>query len=75
MTGVREAILDLALQRGPGKSLCPSEVARALEPEDWQALMPEVRRVAAGMPEIMATQNGMEVDPVAARGPIRLRLR
>lgn len=75
MTGLREAILDLALQRGRDKSLCPSEVARALEPEDWQALMPEVRRVAAGMPEIMATQNGVEVDPVAARGPIRLRLR
>lgn len=75
MTGLREAILALALQRGRDKSLCPSEVARALEPEDWQALMPEVRRVAAGMPEIMATQNGLEVDPVTARGPIRLRLR
>ncbi|MDZ4088871.1 MAG: DUF3253 domain-containing protein [Tabrizicola sp.] len=75
MTWLREAILDLALQRGRDKSLCPSEVARALEPEDWQALMPEVRRVAGGMPEIMATQNGVEVDPVAARGPIRLRLR
>lgn len=75
MTGLREAILALALQRGRDKSLCPSEVARALEPEDWQALMPEVRRVAAGMPEIMATQNGVEVDPVTARGPIRLRLR
>lgn len=75
MTGVREAILDLALQRGREKSLCPSEVARALEPEHWQALMPEVRRVAAGMPEIIATQNGVEVDPVTARGPIRLRLR
>lgn len=75
MTGLREAILDLALQRRRDKSLCPSEVARALEPEDWQALMPEVRRVAAGMPEIMATQNGVEVDPVTVRGPIRLRLR
>ena len=75
MNGVREAILDLALQRGREKSLCPSEVARALEPEDWQALMPGVRRVAAEMPEIIATQNGLEVDPVTARGPIRLRLR
>lgn len=75
MTGVREAILDLALQRGREKSLCPSEVARALEPEDWQALMSEVRRVAAGMPEIIARQNGVEVDPVTARGPIRLQLR
>jgi Protein of unknown function (DUF3253) len=50
-------------------------VAKALEPEDWQALMPEVREVAATMPEIMATQGGVEVDPLTARGPIRLRLR
>lgn len=73
--GLRAAILDLALRRGRGKSLCPSEVAKALEPEDWQALMPEVRKVAAAMPEIKATQAGVEVDPTSARGPIRLRLR
>ena len=71
---VRAAILDLALQRGRAKSLCPSEVAKALA-EDWRPLMPDVRAVAAEMPEIVATQGGVEVDPVAARGPIRLRLR
>ena len=71
---VRAAILDLALQRGRGKSLCPSEVARALDP-DWRPLMVEVRAVAAAMPEVMATQQGQEVDPLTAWGPIRLRLR
>ena len=71
---IRAAILDLALRRGRGKSLCPSEVAKTLA-ADWRALMPEVREVAAGMPEIVATQAGVEVDPVTARGPIRLRLR
>lgn len=71
---IRAAILDLALQRGRGKSLCPSEVAKALA-QDWRALMPEVRAVAAGMPEIVATQRGVAVDPVTAKGPIRLRLR
>ncbi len=71
---VRAAILDLALQRGRAKSLCPSEVAKALA-EDWRPLMPDVRAVAAAMPEIVATQGGVEVDPVTARGPIRLRLR
>lgn len=75
MSRVRDAIVDLALQRGRNKSLCPSEVAKALAPGDWRALMPEVRQVAAGMPEIIATQGGDEVDPVTARGPIRLRLR
>lgn len=71
---IRAAILDLALQRGREKSLCPSEVAKALAP-DWRPLMPEVRQVAAGMPEIVATQGGRVVDPVTAQGPIRLRLR
>jgi hypothetical protein len=71
---IRAAILDLALQRGREASLCPSEVAKALS-DDWRPLMPEVRAVAAAMPEIMATQGGVEVDPAAARGPIRLRLR
>lgn len=71
---IRDAILDLALQRGREKSLCPSEVAKGLSP-DWRAIMPEVRAVAARMPEIRATQGTVEVDPVTARGPIRLRLR
>lgn len=71
---IRAAILDQALQRGREKSLCPSEVAKALA-EDWRSLMPEVRRVASTMPEIVATQRGQEVDPTTARGPIRLRLR
>lgn len=71
---IRAAILDLALQRGRGKSLCPSEVAKALA-ADWRPLMTEVRAVAAEMPEIMATQRGVEVDPRTVRGPIRLRLR
>lgn len=71
---LRSVILDLALARGRGRSFCPSEAARMLA-EDWRSLMPEVREVAAGMPEIMATQGGVEVDPVTARGPIRLRLR
>jgi hypothetical protein len=71
---VRAAILDLALQRGRGKSLCPSEVARALA-ADWPPLMAEVRAVAAEMPEIVVMQKGREVDPLTVRGPIRLRLR
>jgi hypothetical protein len=33
--------------------------------------MPEVRRVAAELP-LRATQKGRAVDPMTARGPIRL---
>lgn len=65
-------LMRLARARGAGKSFCPSEAARALA-EDWRALMPEVRRVAADLP-LRATRKGRPVDPVAERGPIRLSL-
>ena len=71
---IRAALIDLALQGGAGKTFCPSEAARALAP-DWRPLMPEVRRVAATLPEIEALQKGQPVDPLTAKGPIRLRLR
>lgn len=59
--------------RGRGASICPSEVARALT-SDWRPVMAEVRRVAAGMEDVIATQGAATVDPLTARGPIRLRL-
>lgn len=61
-------------KRGAGKTICPSEVARALA-DDWRDLMPEVRAVAGAMVRagrIVATQGGAVVDPEAAQGPIRL---
>lgn len=67
----------LARRRGTGRSFCPSEAARALAPEDWRGLMPEVRRVAADLQRagrLQATQKGRPVDPDTARGPIRLGL-
>lgn len=71
---IRAALIDLALRRGAGKSFCPSEVARGLA-SDWRPLMPEVRRVAFAMAELEVLQSGLPVDPMTARGPIRLRLR
>jgi len=72
--GIAAVLTDLALRRGRGKSFCPSEAAKALSPE-WRVQMPAVRRVAAGHRHVMATQKGVPVDPVTARGPIRLTLR
>ena len=73
---IARAIRVLVGARAP-KTICPSEVARALESDEeaWRALMPAVREVAAGMADIVATQKGVPVDPVTARGPIRLALR
>jgi len=70
---IADAILDLAHRRGAGKTFCPSEVARALA-QDWRPLMPRVRAVAATLP-IEATQKGVPVDPLAAKGAIRLGLK
>ena len=66
-------IRDLLLRRGAGKTICPSEAARALA-SDWRPLMGDVRRVAADMQDIEITQKGLVVDPAQTCGPIRLRL-
>ena len=73
---IEAEILHKVTVRGAGKTICPSEVARALA-QDWRGLMPQVREVAAGMAargEIAVTQKGAPVDAVAATGPIRLGL-
>ncbi len=73
----RAAILELAARRGPGRTLCPSEAARALDSADWRARMDEVRAAAAELEaegRIRVTQRGREVAIGAARGPVRLGL-
>lgn len=72
---IEALILALTADRGSGKSICPSEVARALRP-DWQPLMTAVRRVAcrlaaAGQIEIL--RKGRPVSPEDVKGVIRLR--
>jgi hypothetical protein len=75
----RRAILDLLAARDPGKTICPSEAARALGGDDrFRALMPLVRDAARELADegsIDVTQRGERVAIDTARGPIRLRLR
>ncbi len=75
---IEAEILRLTAERGPEKSICPSEVARALDP-DWRKLMSAVRRSAltlAGAGRIDILRKG---KPIATqdevRGVIRLRVR
>ncbi|BBZ20669.1 DUF3253 domain-containing protein [Mycolicibacterium gadium] len=76
---LREAILRLACERAPGKTICPSDAARAVGGDDWRDLMEAARDIArdlarAGDVEIM--QRGEVIDPEAQwRGPIRIRAR
>lgn len=74
---IESTLLDLVTQRGAGKSICPSEVARAVNPEDWRPLMAEVRTKAKELVlqgKILVTQRGEPVDLDTAKGPVRLTL-
>jgi hypothetical protein len=74
---LEEEVLRQLKERGPHATLCPSEVARRLEPEDWRPLTEPVRRAArrlAGRGALTFEQGGRRVDPGTARGPVRLRL-
>ena len=75
---LRAVILELLERRGPGKTICPSDAARALAGEDFQPLMDAARGAAAELVatgDIEVTQRGEVVDIAQARGPIRLRRR
>lgn len=72
-----DAILGLLAERGAGKTICPSEAARRVQPAAWRPLMDDARRVGArlaGEGRLVITQRGEPVDPAAAKGPIRYRL-
>jgi hypothetical protein len=73
---IRKAIASLLTQRQPPATLCPSEAARKLAPDDWRPLMPRVREVAMAMASeghLEIRQGGRRVKPAdPLRGPIRL---
>ncbi len=74
---IEAEILRLTTDRGADKSICPSEVARALA-ADWRPLLGPVRRTAArlaGAGRIDVLRKGRRIDPADARGVIRLRIR
>ncbi len=73
---IEGTIGDLLARRAPGRTICPSEAARALDPEGWRAQMDAVREVAFALADrgaLEVTQRGEVVDGRTARGPIRLR--
>ena len=73
---IRERLLQLVRDRGPEKTICPSEVARSLSADDWRSLMPQVLAVGLDLADsgaIVVTQKGQIVDPQTAKGPIRYR--
>ncbi len=79
-------ILRLLAERGAKadgslKTICPSEVARAVAGSEdrvkWEPLMQPVRDAAAKLVnegKLVFTQRGRIVDGATAKGPLRLRL-
>lgn len=70
------AILELLKQRGAGKTICPSEAARRVAPEDWEPLMERTRAAARRLEtagEIVITKGGVVVEGSRTKGAIRLR--
>ncbi len=73
------AIVTLLNERAAGATICPSEAARRVAPDEasWRPLMERTRMAArrlhqVGRLEIL--QRGRAVDPSTAKGPVRLRL-
>ncbi|MEQ8321949.1 MAG: DUF3253 domain-containing protein [Rhodospirillales bacterium] len=70
-------ILRLVGNLDPGKTICPSDVARAEREEDWRPLMKPVRRCAQRLARegrIAIYRKGKPVDPETFKGVIRLGL-
>lgn len=78
-TTIAAEILRQTATRGADKSICPSEVARALAGGDdgpWRPLMGRVRQVAVALArqgQVEILRKGKPVPAEGVRGVIRLR--
>ena len=77
---IEAAIFELLAKADPknvgGKSIEPSDVAKHLQPEQWQRMLPKVRATALGLMrqgKLTITKKGKAVDPDDFKGVPRLR--
>jgi hypothetical protein len=76
MPSVEDAIFAMLDRAGPGKSIDPAAVARALDAEDWRRLLPQVRATAVGLARqgrLAITRHGKPADPDSFKGVYRLK--
>lgn len=72
---LKAALLDLLASRLPGKTICPSEVARLAFPDDWRMHMDGVHALAKQMAreeKVVLLSKGQPVSPDKIRGPYRV---
>lgn len=78
---IRKTILEEVQKCEPNRSICPSQVAKALEPDEglWRRELRKIRQVAQDMAqngEIDILRKGKPQDPHGEiKGVIRLRAR
>ncbi|WP_421943116.1 DUF3253 domain-containing protein [Pedobacter sp.] len=74
---ISETILAFARQRGKDKTTCPSEIARALFPDNWRKYMKQVRDEAIKLHnkrEVVIMQKGKVIDVQHIKGPVRIKI-
>ena len=77
---LREEILRLVHERGAGKTVCPSEVARSIAGSDekvWRLLMTPIRHAAIALSDegrVVIKRKGRPVAPAELKGIYRLSL-
>jgi Protein of unknown function (DUF3253) len=75
---IETVLLRLLAERGPGKTLDPTEAARALggaHPDLWGPLMQPIRKVAVALAEqgrLVILRKGKPADPRDFKGVYRL---
>lgn len=70
------AILDLLAAAPEGKSIDPADVARALQPEQWQRALPRVKEAAKALARagtIVILRHNKPADPDTFKGVWRMR--
>ena len=78
---LRATILDLAAERGPDKTICPSEAARHLagsNEKEWRKLMKPIRAEAVRLADeglVEIRRKNKPVDPHDFRGIYRIAIR
>ena len=69
------AMRALLRHRAPTSTICPSDAARVVAGDRFRSAMDDARQVAGrlrGAGVVVVTQGGEAVDPLIARGPLRI---
>ena len=71
----RCVILKLVAERGAGKTICPSEAARAIGGAQWRDIMPTIHAAAKELAEggaVELRQSGLQCGTEGIVGPYRI---